>query len=165
MRRLATGVTLVTIRHGDLIHGMTANTFTSVSLHPTLVLISILNGSTTHEFVTQAGTFAVNVLSDRQELLAKRFAKQVPVPPNPFDDIICHAAVTGAPILDDCMAYVDCRVAATHLEGDHTIFIGEVLEAGFGSARDGNPLLYYNGEYVSLPAGENLDGEKHALKK
>ncbi len=165
MRRLATGVTLVTIRHGDLIHGMTANTFTSVSLHPTLVLISILNGSTTHEFVTQAGTFAVNVLSDRQELLAKRFAKQIPVPPDPFSDIVYHAAVTGAPILDDCMAYVDCRVVATHLAGDHTIFIGEVVEAGFGNARDGNPLLYYGGQYLSLEAVENLDGEEQTLKK
>ncbi len=163
MRRFATGVTVVTIRDGDVVHGMTANSFTSVSLHPTLVLISILNGSTTHEFISHAGTFAVNILSEKQEDLAKRFAKQVPVPPEPFGDIAYHAAVTGAPIFDDGMAYVDCRVVATHVAGDHTIFIGEVLDAGFGSARDANPLLFFNGQYMSLEAKEGVSGEKPRL--
>jgi flavin reductase (DIM6/NTAB) family NADH-FMN oxidoreductase RutF len=162
MRRFATGVTVVTIRDGDLIHGMTANSFTSVSLHPTLVLISILNGSTTHEFISHAGTFAVNILSDKQESLAKRFAKQVPVPPEPFADIAYHAAITGAPIFDDGMAYVDCRVVAAHLAGDHTIFIGEVLDAGFGSARDAHPLVFFNGQYVSLEKAGIADAEKQA---
>ncbi len=164
MRRFATGVTVVTVRAGDLIHGMTANSFTSVSLHPTLVLISILNGSTTYDFITRAGTFAVNVLSEKQELLAKRFAKQAPVPAEPFGDIAYHAAVTGAPIFDDAMAYVDCKVIAAHEAGDHTIFIGEVLEAGYGSARDADPLLFFNGQYRSLETVENVDGEKRVLK-
>lgn len=163
MRRLATGVTVVTIRDGDLIHGMTANTFTSVSLHPTLVLISILNGSTTYDLISHAGIFAVNTLSEKQESLAKRFAKQVPVPPEPFGDIAYHTAVTGAPIFDDGMAYVDCQVVGAHVAGDHTIFIGEVLDAGFGSARDANPLLFFNGQYISLENAGNANGEKQAL--
>ncbi len=159
MRRFATGVTVVTIRDGDLIHGMTANSFTSVSLHPTLALISILNGSTTHEFISHAGTFAVNILSEKQESLAKRFAKQVPVPPEPFGDIAYHTAVTGAPIFDDAMAYVDCQVVAAHIAGDHTIFVGEVLDAGFGGAHDANPLVFIDGQYISLEKVGNPDAE------
>ncbi len=150
MRRFATGVTVVTVRDGDAIHAMTANSFTSVSLHPTLALVSIQNGSTTNEFVERAGIFAVNVLSDRQEHFAKRFARQMPAPPDPFADIPYHAAVTGAPIFDGGMAYVDCKVVAAHLAGDHTIFVGEVLDAGFGSARDDDPLLFFDGQYMSL---------------
>ena len=149
MRRLVTGVTLVTTRDGDHIHGMTANTFTSVSLTPVLVLVSVMNDSTTYRFISRTGIFAVNILSARQRALAQRFAHQVALPPDPFADIPRHTRKTGAPILDDCIAFVDCKVVAAHAAGDHTIFIGEVLELGFGQAKDADPLVWLDGKYGS----------------
>ncbi len=151
MRKFATGVTILTVREGETIHGMTANAFASVSLSPTLVLVCIETGNTTHDFVSRAGNFAMNILSVEQETLAKRFAKQITAPTDPFADIAYHSAATGAPILDDCVAYVDCRVVAAHAAGDHTIFVGEVQSAEFGSARDRDPLLWLDGKYTSLP--------------
>jgi flavin reductase (DIM6/NTAB) family NADH-FMN oxidoreductase RutF len=149
MRKFATGVTVLTVRDGDRIHGMTANAFTSVSLNPTLVLVCIQKDSTTHAFVSRAGNFAMNILSAEQETLARRFAKQTVVPTDPFADIAYHSAATGAPIFDDGVAYVDCRVVAAHDAGDHTIFVGEVQAAGFGSARERAPLLWLDGTYTS----------------
>ncbi len=150
MRRVATGVTVVTVRQGDAIHGMTANTFTSVSLSPTLVLISVVKGGTTHEMISRAGHFAVNILSAAQRDLAERFAHQAPMPIEPFDDIPHHASVTGAPILDEGIAFFDCAVVAAHDAGDHTLFIGEVLDLGFCKGRDADPLIFLDGRYTTL---------------
>ena len=150
MRKFATGVTVLTVRDGDHIHGMTANAFASVSLSPTLVLVCILKDSATHNFVSRAGNFAMNILSAEQETIARRFAKQIAVSTDPFADIAYHSAATGAPVFDDCVAYVDCRVVAAHDAGDHTIFVGEVQEAGYGSARDHAALLWLDGKYESL---------------
>jgi flavin reductase (DIM6/NTAB) family NADH-FMN oxidoreductase RutF len=150
MRKFATGVAALTVRDGEALHGMTANAFASVSLSPTLVLVCIEKGNTTHAFVSRAGNFAMNILSAEQEILAKRFAKQIAAPTDPFADVAYHSAATGAPILDDCIAYVDCRVIAAHDAGDHTIFVGQVEAAGFGSAREHAPLLWFNGEYETI---------------
>ena len=150
MRRFPTGVTLLTVRDGDTIHGMTANAFTSVSLSPTLVLVCILKTSRTHDLVTRSGCLALNILSAEQADWAKRFAKQTMVTDDPFSNIAVHSAVTGAPIVDECIAFLDCRVVAMHDAGDHTIFVGEVLAAGFGCARERTPLLWLDGEYTAL---------------
>ena len=150
MRKFATGVTALTVRDGDRIHGMTANAFASVSLNPTLVLVCIEKGNVTHDSVSRAHNFAINILSAEQELLAKRFAKQIAAPADPFTDVSFHATATGAPIIDDCVAYVDCRVIAAHDAGDHTIFVGQVEDAGYGRARDRAPLLWLDGKYTAL---------------
>jgi flavin reductase (DIM6/NTAB) family NADH-FMN oxidoreductase RutF len=150
MRRLATGVTVITVRDGNTFHGMTANTFTSVSLTPTLVLVSVMNESMTHRLLERSGSFAVNILSAAQRRLAERFAHQAPMPPDPFADIPFHTGKTGAAIFDDCIAYVDCRVVAAHEAGDHTLFIGEVLDLGFGNAKDAQPLLWLDGKYTTI---------------
>lgn len=151
MRKFATGVTVLTVRDGESLHGMTANAFASVSLSPTLVLVCIEQGNATHAFVSRAGNFAMNILSAEQEVLAKRFAKQLVAPADPFADIAFHSAATSAPIFDDCIAYVDCRVVAAHDAGDHTIFVGQVEAAGFGRAREHAPLLWLDGKYESVP--------------
>jgi flavin reductase (DIM6/NTAB) family NADH-FMN oxidoreductase RutF len=149
MRLFATGVAVLTVRDGDATHGMTANAFTSVSKNPMLLLVCIQKGSTTHEMISRARSFALNILSKSQRSLAERFAKQTPIPADPFADIKHHRAATDAPILDDCVSYVDCRVIAAHEEGDHTIFIGQVEAAGLGNAQ-GGLLLWVGGEYRSL---------------
>ncbi len=155
MRRFPTGVTLLTSRDDQRVHGMTANSFTSVSLDPTLVLVCVKKNSRTHDFVLRANRFALNILSEHQAYLAQRFAHQSVMPAEPFADIAFHTDATGAPILDDCIAYVDCRVAAAHDAGDHTIFIGAVQAAGFGSARDEQPLIWLDGKYTSLSDSES----------
>jgi flavin reductase (DIM6/NTAB) family NADH-FMN oxidoreductase RutF len=151
MRKFATGVTILTVRDGDSLHGMTANAFASVSLSPTLILVCIEKGNTTHKFVSHSGNFAMNILSATQEQLARRFAKQLVVTADPFDDLVYHSAATGAPIFDNCIAYVDCHVFAAHDAGDHTIFVGHVEAAGFGSAHEQAPLVWFNGVYIETP--------------
>ena len=151
MRKFATGVTVLTVREGNHIHGMTANAFASVSLSPTLVLVCVQKDTATHAFVSRAGNLAMNILSAEQETIARRFAKQIVVSTDPFADVAYHSAATGAPIIDDCIAYVDCRVVAAHDAGDHTIFVGEVQDAGYGSARDHTPLLWLDGKYAPAP--------------
>ncbi len=149
MRHFATGVAVLTVRDGDTIHGMTANSFTSVSKDPILLLVCIEKGTTSHEMVSQARNFAVNILGSDQRALAQRFAKQIEPPPDPFADIQHHRAATGAPIFNRCVSYLDCRVVAMHDGGDHTIFVGEVEAAGLGKTHE-NLLLWYNGDYHSL---------------
>jgi flavin reductase (DIM6/NTAB) family NADH-FMN oxidoreductase RutF len=129
---------------------MTANTFTSVSLTPTLVLVSVMKDSMTHRLLERAGSFGVNILSAAQRGLAERFAHQAPMPSDPFADIPCHVKKTGALIFDECIAYVDCRVVAAHDAGDHTLFIGEVQDLGFGKASAAPPLLWLDGKYTTL---------------
>lgn len=149
MRHFATGVAVLTVRDGDTIHGMTANAFTSVSKDPMLMLVCVMKESVTHELVERAKNFALNILGDDQRALAQRFAKQIPVPADPFADIAHHRAATGAPIFDRAIAYVDCRVIAMHAGGDHTIFVGDVQAAGLGKTHE-NLLLWYNGSYHTL---------------
>ena len=149
MRRFPTGVTVMTVRDGNLIHGMTANSVTSVSLAPTLVLVCVINGSTTMGLVKRAHSFALNILSAAQRGWAERFAKQVPVPADPFADIAFHSEVTGSPVFDECIAFLDCQVVAEHLAGDHTIYIGQVVAQGFGRSVGAAPLIWLDGKYKS----------------
>jgi flavin reductase (DIM6/NTAB) family NADH-FMN oxidoreductase RutF len=149
MRRFATGVAIMTVRDGDAIHGMTANAFASVSKDPMLVLICVMKDSITHDLVSRGRNFALNILGAHQRYLAQRFAKQTVPPLDPFLDIQHHRAVTGAPIFEDCVSYVDCRVVAAHDGGDHTIFIGQVEEAGLGKSHDAL-LLWVHGDYHSV---------------
>ena len=138
-----TGVTVLTTRDasGDPV-GLTANAFASLSLDPPLVLACIDRSSHTHDLIAAAGFFAVNVLAEGQERISRRFAADEPQPR--FEGIAWRDEVTGAPVLDDVLAWVDCRVHHTCDGGDHTIYVGEVLAA---DAREGVPLLFYRGGY------------------
>ncbi|HEX6307235.1 MAG TPA: flavin reductase family protein [Longimicrobiales bacterium] len=126
--------------------GMTATAFASVSLSPPLVLACLERGADTHEAVRAARVFSINILAHDHEALSRRFAGDDPV--RKFSGVSHHAAPTGAPVLDDALAWVDCRVHAAHAAGDHTIFIGLVMS---GFAREGDPLIYYRGAYTRLP--------------
>jgi flavin reductase (DIM6/NTAB) family NADH-FMN oxidoreductase RutF len=139
----ASGVAIVTTRTPDgRVCGLTANAFTSLSLDPLLVLVCIEKNADTHDCVREAGTFAVNILGSDGETLARRFAAwEVD---RKFDGLAHHPEQTGAPVLDEALAWVDCRLVAQHDGGDHTIFVGEVLA---GDAGTGTPLLYYRGGY------------------
>ncbi len=152
MRKWASGVTLVTACEDSDPHGMTVSSFTSVSLDPPLILVSLAVDTRTHSMVRNAGAFAVSILAEDQRLLADRFAGLIPDGGDRFAKLDYTTGESGSPILSDCLAYFDCRVVGAHTEGTQTIFIGRVLEARV--VREGRPLLYFNRAYHQL-------GEKH----
>jgi flavin reductase (DIM6/NTAB) family NADH-FMN oxidoreductase RutF len=138
-----TGVSVVAAQRDDgLPCGLTANAFCSVSLEPPLVLVCVEKDANSHDCIARAGAFSVSVLPAEQERLARRFAEKDII--EKFVGIAYHTEITGAPVLDDALAWVDCRTWATHEAGDHTIYIGEVVAA---DARESTPLLYYRGGY------------------
>ncbi len=145
----ATGITVVTTRSGDVVHGMTANSFTSISLDPTLVLIAVDNGAYMKELLEVSGVFAVCVLGADQEPLARYFSSsERPHGPHEFDGIDYRQETTGAPILNGAMAFVDCTVSQSVPAGDHTLYLGEVVDMGVGTPT--KPLLYFRGKYRML---------------
>src|SRR4051794_10535028 len=124
--QFATGVTVVTVRDGDGFRGMTANSFTSVSLDPPLVLVSVDRRNRTHELLSLGEPFAVNVLSQEQQRWSDRFAGRHGDVQHQFEDIPHTVSETGVPILAESPASFSCRVVAIHEAGDHSLFIGQV---------------------------------------
>lgn len=145
MARFATGVTIVTTRLGEEIHGLTVNAFCSVSLEPMLVLICIDKHATAHALLEKSGAFAVNLLAADQQDIAKRFAINKLPALERFKGIAHHRQVTGAPVFDHSLGFLDCKIVATYPGGDHTIFLGEVL--ALGQKNGHNPLLYFKSAY------------------
>jgi flavin reductase (DIM6/NTAB) family NADH-FMN oxidoreductase RutF len=140
----ATGVAVVTscTEAGEGC-GLTVSAVASVSLNPTLILICVDLTSDTHASLERSGFFAANFLEEgKGETVARRFAGSGTE--DKFRGIAWHTERTGAPVLDDALAWLDCRVTAALPGGDHTIFVGEVVAA---DAREGTPLLYYRGGY------------------
>ena len=144
--RFASGVTIVTAidAHGRD-HGMTVSAFCSLSLEPPLVLACIDRTATMHDLLTEGTVLAINVLSAGQEALSRRFASGDP--PNRFDGVGYARGALGAAVLDDVLAWLECRVVARHPGGDHTIVVGHVEAVG---TRQERPLLYYRSGYATL---------------
>ncbi|MEX2583170.1 MAG: flavin reductase family protein [Gemmatimonadota bacterium] len=138
------GVTVVTTcLPGGGPCGLTVNAFSSVSLEPPLVLICVERNAASHACIRSVGMFAVNVLdADEGERLSRRFAE--PLLDDKFEGIGYGRGGTGAPILDEALAWMECRVSEEFEGGDHTIFLGEVIS---GETREGHPLVYYRGGY------------------
>jgi flavin reductase len=149
MGRFATGVTVVAARHGPLLAGMTANAIASISIDPPLLMASIARKAETHGAVIGSHAFAVSVLSHDQRGLAECFAQPTTAEKlKRFCDAAWHEAETGSPILEGALAYFDCRLSARHDGGDHEIFIGEIVAAGY--REDAEPLLWYASDYHRL---------------
>ncbi len=140
----ATGVTVVTTVYDDVLYGITVSSFTSLSLDPQLVLICISNDAPSHAALQGAGHFAVNILAEDGEHLSRRFASR---DLDKFKGIAFHPGANGAPLLDDALATLECRIVRETEGGDHTIFIAEVTAA---DATDDKPLLYYRSGYHKL---------------
>lgn len=140
----ATGVSIVTTcREDGSAAGLTMSAVSSVSLDPTLILVCVDRASETLPFLERAGYFAVNVLEEgKGETLARRFAGGGAE--EKFRGVAWRPERTGAPVLDEALAWMDCRVTSSVPAGDHIIFVGEVLAA---DAREGTPLLYYRGGF------------------
>jgi flavin reductase (DIM6/NTAB) family NADH-FMN oxidoreductase RutF len=145
----ATGVTVVTTKGSEHPYGLTANAFSSVSLDPPLVLVCVKRGSEGSESIERNGVFAVNVLGADQESISNYFAsKDRPRGHEAFKEIAHRRAASGSPILHGAAAFLDCRLAASHVAGDHVIFIGEVM--GLSVDPGVRPLLFHHGQYRRL---------------
>lgn len=149
LARFATGVAVVTSPGPDGPHGVTVNAFTSVSLDPPLVLICIERNRYSHTVLEQSGIFAVNVLAVGQEDLSRYFSSTTrPEGPEAFRGVSYRRAGAGAPLIDGCLAYLECRITARYPGGDHTIFVAAVESAEVQPGR--RPLVYYNRGYRAL---------------
>ncbi len=148
MRFWATGVTVVTAAHAGVQHGMTVSSFTSVSLTPAQVLISLAQNTRTHDLIMRSHHFGISILDENQFDLSDLFAGRIPDDADRLNGLETISLVSGTPLLKNGLAQLDCHVVTTLGSGTHTIFIGEVLSAQSGN--DGNPLLYYNRNYKKI---------------
>jgi flavin reductase (DIM6/NTAB) family NADH-FMN oxidoreductase RutF len=140
---------VITTRGEAQDYGMTATAFSSVSLDPPLVLVCVISGTQGAEVIPANGVFAVNILSARQEPISSYFAsRDRPRGRDAFAEIPHREVATGAPVIEGVAAFVDCRLVATHEEGDHLIFIGEV--AALGTDPETEPLIFHGGGYRVL---------------
>ncbi len=143
--RFASGVTVVTARDSsDADCGMTVSAFSSLSLEPPLVLVCVEQRCKMHHVLMSTSQFAVNILALGQEAIARRFAERCE---DRFQGIGYSRGITGAALLNDTLAYVECNLVDRYPGGDHTIFVGEVIAA---AVRPERPLLYYRGGYAQL---------------
>jgi flavin reductase (DIM6/NTAB) family NADH-FMN oxidoreductase RutF len=149
MRAWITGVAIVTGYHNGSIHGMTANSFNSLALSPPTVMVALRHNTRTQYLVKEGGVFGVTILNTEQVDLAKRFAGQIDPERPRFDNVKTFTMVTKAPLIEQGMAFLDCKVVNAFDVGSTTVFLGEVLAAknnGLGH----EPLLYINREWRRL---------------
>lgn len=153
MGRFATGVTVVAARQGPFLAGMTANAIATISIDPPILMASIARKAETHAAIIGSHAFSVSVLADDQLELAECFARPTTATKlKRFCDAPWHEAETGSPILEGALAYFDCRVTERHPGGDHTVFLGEIVAAGY--REDAAPLIWYGSRYHRLGEAE-----------
>jgi len=139
-----TGVTVITtVDDEGSPRGFTANSFSSVSLDPPLVLVCIDHKALSYPVYAATEHFAVNVLAEGQRAVSGTFAGKAP---DKFDRVQWHTGLTGSPVIDDSLSWVDCEVYKRVEAGDHLVLIGEVRDFHYTPA---NPLGYFRGAYVT----------------
>jgi len=147
--QLATGVTVVTAeRAPGLVHGMTANSVTSVSLDPLLVLVCVAEQAKLLPLIKSKKRFGVSVLKESQQAISRYFAQteenaEVEVGLG----IRYRWTPSGIPLLEEALVHLACKVVASYIAGDHTVFIGEIESV---EVFDGEPLLYFRGNYRAI---------------
>jgi flavin reductase (DIM6/NTAB) family NADH-FMN oxidoreductase RutF len=144
MSQFASGVTVVTTENEGTRYGMTVASFASLSLHPPLVLVCIEKSVKTHEAIATAGTFGVSILAKDQADLSNRFASRRD---DKFEGVAIRSGELGVPLLDGAICTLECRLHATLPGGDHSIFVGEVVDA---QTTEAAPLLYFRSGYREL---------------
>jgi flavin reductase (DIM6/NTAB) family NADH-FMN oxidoreductase RutF len=155
LRHFPSGVTVVTIKSGDQVHGLTVSAFASVSPKPPQIMIAIDHSHSAFPMLeSKEAVFAVNFLGHEQSDLSNRFAWIKDE--DRFDDIVWDTAATGAPILKDTVAWLDCIVKTSISTETHTIYIGEVVASSVQKA-DHPPLVYWNRGYRYLNLSKQVD--------
>ncbi len=149
MSRFVTGVTVVTSRHRDEIHGMTCNAFCSISLEPMTVMVSLAKNTRTERLVERGQVFAVNVLSQAQTELSDRFAgRHGQREGDRFAGFEWTTAATGAPIFKGTQAYFDCTLLKAFDGGTHRLCVGQVVEAKADESQ--SPMIFFQSQYMGL---------------
>ena len=144
LAQFATGVTVICARHADGRYvGFTANSFNAVSLEPPLVLWSLSRRSLSLPAFESAERYAVNVLSAGQVDLARRFSRPHA---DRFEGVACRIGWAGAPLIDGCVAWIECSHHALHRAGDHVVFIGQVHACARG---EGNGLVFHEHRFAT----------------
>lgn len=141
----ATGVTIVTARKADgSLVGLTANSFNSVSLSPALVLWSLARTAGSFDTFSNGSHYAINILGADQQAMARRFSEKVE---NRFDGVTWGNGLGGAPLIQGAIAHFECFNRSQYLEGDHTIFVGEVERCS--RTAGASPLLFHGGKFYT----------------
>ena len=148
MRAWSAGVTVVAATHEGHKHGMTVNSFTSISLEPAMITISLLSTTRTHELVSKSRVFGLTILSAKQSQISDLFAGKMSAVEDRFACLQTETLVTGSPLIVGGLAWLDCRVVETFAVGINTLFISEVLAAR--DMHEGQPLIYHNRKYWTL---------------
>lgn len=143
--RFASGVTVLTTRHGDTDLGMTVSSFCSLSLQPALVLACVDKTAELHALLPRGQRVVFNILSASQEALSRRFSEEEGS--RRFDGIGFRRESNGIAVLEDVLAWIEASIVEQHDGGDHSIFVAEVDGA---TSSDLRPLLYYRGGYAEL---------------
>ncbi|MEM2123607.1 MAG: flavin reductase family protein [Candidatus Bathyarchaeia archaeon] len=145
LEKVLNGVAVVSSRKGDKINGLAVAWMTQVSYRPPLVAVSVGKARYTHEMIESSRVFAVSILHEGQIEIAKLFGLQSGRDMDKFAQVAFETKVSGSPVLKDCLAFLDCKVESSLQVGDHTIFIGSILDAGI--KRDEKPLIYNPEDY------------------
>jgi flavin reductase (DIM6/NTAB) family NADH-FMN oxidoreductase RutF len=143
-RELPSPVAVVTVDVGGQAAGLTVDTLVSLSLEPPLLGIALRRHAALHELLREAGSFAVSVLGAGQEHLAQHFARGIP-PIGLWTGVDIQTGELGAPLIEDALGWIECRLATEYPAGDHTFFVGDVVSARRGPARE--PLVHLRGGY------------------
>lgn len=144
MSHFASGVTVVTTEHEGTRYGMTVASFASLSLHPPLVLVCIEKSVKTHDAIAGAGRFGVSMLAQAQADISGRFASKSD---DKFSGIAVRTGELGVPLIEGAICTLECRVHASLPGGDHTIYVGEVVDA---QTADDAPLVYFRSGYREI---------------
>ena len=148
MRAWTTGVTVVTATHAGQRYGMTVNSFTSISLEPPLISVTLKQLTHTHELVEKSGEFAITILAADQGYLSDRYAGKIPDVTDRFEGVETDRLLLDAPLIKGGLAWFNCRVVNSIPVGENTVFIAEVVAAqGDG---EGDPLVYHNRVFWKL---------------
>jgi flavin reductase (DIM6/NTAB) family NADH-FMN oxidoreductase RutF len=145
--RFATGVTVITTIEDKEMYGTTASAVSSLSLEPPMLLVCMNRESLTGRAITRVGAFAVNILAESQDWLARQFARK---DGGKFTDVVLLTGRGGQPLIDGSLAHLECRVVDQMSAGTHVVLLAEVDEA---SAQAGSPLAYFRGQFGRLSLG------------
>ena len=148
MGHFASGVTVMTTTAAGRMHGMTVSAFSSQSLNPLLILVSVERSTVMHRLVAESRAFAINILDQHGEGTARYFADNARLAAPEFREGGYRLGVTGAPILKEATGYLEATVHSTLDAGDHTVVVGEVVALEILS--EAAPLIYYRSGYRSL---------------
>jgi flavin reductase (DIM6/NTAB) family NADH-FMN oxidoreductase RutF len=144
MSHFASGVTIVTTAHEGRLYGMTVASFASLSLHPPLVLVCVESSVKTHDAIIAAQKFGVSILSSEQTDVSSKFASRSD---DKFAEVDVFGGELAVPLITGALTAIECRLHSQLPGGDHTIFVGEVVDV---FTREGEPLLYFRSGYREI---------------